>query len=350
MIPARSRGLWLLVFGLLTGLLALAGLTAVARAASAEKSASVSIAIPVPYATVVDAVRAVCADGVIRGTSQYESESTLSGAKEVDSSTSFAPWAGSGEAFYKTRPGAVSPTHFAGSKDMGAVTVRYVVEPAPGGSVNVRVDAVFVENSHHGRHPSQGFVERAEFGEIAKQLKNTGALAAWPQAEAPAHPPEHAAATKQESRPNPVPPAFVPALAAAAPAPPAGRTYPRTADVLKTALQEMGAFDSAALPALEGFADLDADTYSSYERPQYQFRAEFVAAGAGKTTLHLIAVITARYMPAAQSRPEYRTVPSNGRLEADLFDRLDGYLGVATGASAPGAAGSRQQAARSTAK
>jgi hypothetical protein len=347
MINTRSRGRWLLVFGLLTGLAALAGLTAVARAAAADKSASVSIAIPVPYTTVVDAVRAVCADGVIRGTSQYESESTLSGAKQVDSSTSFAPWAGSGEAFYKTRPGAVSPTHFAGSKDMGAVTVRYVVGPAPGGSVNVRVDAVFVENSHHGRHPSQGFVERAEFGEIAKQLKNTGALAAWPQAEAPAHPPEQAATTRQESRPSPVPPALA---AVAAPAPQAGRNYPRTADVLKTALQEMGAFDSAALPSLEGFADLDADSYSSYTRPQYQFRAEFVAAGAGKTTLHLTAVITARYTPAAQARPEYRTVPSNGRLEADLFDRLDGYLGVETGASAPGAARSRQQAARSTAK
>jgi hypothetical protein len=336
MIAMRSRGLWLLVLGVATGLLALAGLTAVARAGTPDHSAGLSTALPMPYATVVEAVRAVCADGVIRGTAQYESEATIDGAKESPSPGSFPPWTGSGVAFYKSRPGAIAPSHFAGSKDKGAVTVRYVVAPGPAGDTRVTIDAVFVEDTHHGRHPSQGFVEKAEYEEIAKRLKNSGARGNGPAL---------AVVVREPEQRKPVPPQTTTEVR---PTPPRERTYARGENDLKKALRELGAFDDAALPVLEGFATLGADGPVGYDRPYYRFRVVFDEAGSGGTTVRLEAVVTARFTDPAGSRPEYRSVPSNGRLETDMLDRLDGYLRLAAGASASGAAGPRQPASSST--
>jgi hypothetical protein len=336
MIGMRSRGLWLLVLGVATALLALAGLTAVALAATPDHTSGLSTALPMPYAAVVEAVRAVCADGVIRGTAQYESEATIDGAKESPSSALFPQWTGSGAAFYKTRPGAIAPSHFAGSKDRGAVTVRYVVAPGPAGETRVTIDAVFVEDTHHGRHPSQGFAEKAEFEEIANRLKNSGALGNRP------------ALAVVEREPEQRKPAAAAMATEVRSALPRERTYARGENELKKALQELGAFDDAALPVLEGFATLGADGPVGYDRPYYRFRVAFDEAVSGSTTVRLEAVVTARFTEPAGSRPEYRSVPSNGRLETDMLDRLDGSLRLAAGTSASGAADPRQPAASST--
>ena len=340
MSAMRSRGLWLLVLGVLTGLLALVGLTKVALAGTRDHSAGLSTALPMPYRAVVEAVRAVCADGVIRGTAQYESDATIDGAKESPSSGLFPPWTGSGQAFYKTRPGAVAPSHFAGSKDRGAVTVRYVVAPGPAGDTRVTIDAVFVEDTGHGRHPSQGFVEKAEFEEISKRLKNSGTVGNRPALTVVEHEPEQR---------KPAPAVAVAAAVAAEfrSAPLRERTYARGENELKKALQELGAFDDAALPVLEGFATLGADGPVGYDRPYYRFRVVFDKAGSGSTTVRLEAVVTARFTDPAGSRPEYRSFPSNGRLETDMLDRLDGYLRLAAGTSASGAT-PRQPAASPT--
>jgi hypothetical protein len=339
MIGMRSRGLWLLVLGV--GLLALAGLTAVALAGTPDHAATLSTALPMPYRAVVEAVRAVCADGVIRGTAQYESDATIDGAKESPSSGLFPPWTGSGQAFYKTRPGAIAPSHFAGSRDRGAVTVRYVVAPGTAGDTRVTIDAVFVEDSHHGRHPSQGSVEKAEFEEIAKRLKNSGPLGNRPALAVVEREPE-------QRKPAQAVPAAAAVAAEVRSAPPRQRTYARGENELKKALQELGAFDDAALPVLEGFAALGADGPVGYDRPYYRFRVAFDEAAAGSTTVRLEAVVTARFTDPAGSRPEYRSVPSNGRLETDMLDRLDGYLQLAAGTSASGAAPPRQPAASPT--
>jgi hypothetical protein len=342
MTAMRSRGLWLLVLGVVTSLLALA-------AGTANHSAGLSTALPMPYRAVVEAVRAVCADGVIRGTAQYESDATIDGAKESPSSALFPPWTGSGAVFYKTRPGAIAPSHFAGSRDRGAVTVRYVVATGPAGDTRVTIDAVFVEDSRHGRHPSQGFVEKAEFEEIANRLKTSGALGDRPALAVAEREPE-------PRKPAPAVPAFAAVAASAATAvatevrsaPPRQRTYARDENDLKKALQELGAFDDAALPVLEGFATLGADGPVGYDRPYYRFRVAFDEADAGNTTVRLEAVVTARFTDPAGSRPEYRSFPSNGRLETDMLDRLEGYLRLAAGAPASGAAAPRQAAASST--
>ena len=332
MIGMRSRGLWLLVLGVVTGLLALAG--------TPDHSAGLSTALPMPYAAVVEAVRAVCADGVIRGTAQYESDATIDGAKESPSSGLFPPWTGSGQAFYKTRPGAVAPSHFAGSKDRGAVTVRYVVAPGPAGDTRVTIDAVFMEDTGHGRHPSQGSVEKAEFEEISKRLKNSGTVGNRPALAVVEREPE-------QRKPAPAV-AVATAMATEGRFAPRERTYARGENDLKKALQELGAFDDAALPVLEGFATLGADGSVGYDRPYYRFRVVFDEAGTGSTTVRLEAVVTARFTDPAGSRPEYRSVPSNGRLETDMLDRLDGYVRLAAETSASGAAGARQPAVSPT--
>ena len=112
---------------------------------------------------------------------------------------------------------------------------------------------------------------------------------------------------------------------------------------LKKALQDLGAFDDAPLPALEGFATMQTDGVAPYDRPYYRFRVAFEAAGPGRTKIRMEAVVTARFIDPAGSRPEYRRVPSNGRLESDMFDRLDDYLRSAATAPATGAAGSQRQ-------
>ena len=129
------------------------------------------MALPEPYERVLDAVRNVANDGVIHGSAQYESETEITGASAVDSSLAFARWTGSGEVLYKARLKTIAPSHFEGSRDIGTVTLRFIVERAGPEQTRLTIDAVFVEDSGHGRHLSQGMVEIAEFGEIAKRLK-----------------------------------------------------------------------------------------------------------------------------------------------------------------------------------
>ncbi len=317
-----SAGRWLLLLALLLGVLAMIGLTFVALAAEPE---GFSITLPDPYAKVVDAVREVCGDGTIRGTSEYESETTLTGAGPAASSASFPRWAGSGDVFFKVRPKTVSPANFAGARDLGTVTVRYIVEPGPNAGVRVTIDAVFIEDNHHGRHASKGFVERAEFGAIAMSLKNRTAAV-------------------QSGPPGARPEQLHEVAGAAAPPP---RIYPYAEQDLKRALKEMGAFNDAALPMLEGFAVLDPDQLARYDRPRYQFRVQFERGAAGRTAVRVEARISARYTADPASRPEYRSIPSNGRLESDLLDRLASYMEIRAATSAPDAGGVPDKIARS---
>jgi hypothetical protein len=52
--------------------------------------------------------------------------------------------------------------------------LRYVVEKAAANQTRISIEAVFVEDSRHGRHISEGMVEIAEYAEIAKKLKQIG--------------------------------------------------------------------------------------------------------------------------------------------------------------------------------
>jgi hypothetical protein len=55
---------------------------------------------------------------------------------------------------------------------VGTVAVRYVVQERSPNSTRLFIDAVFIENARHHGHPSDGYVETCEFGEIGKRLKD----------------------------------------------------------------------------------------------------------------------------------------------------------------------------------
>ena len=115
---------------------------------------------------------------------------------------------------------------------------------------------------------------------------------------------------------------------------------------MKAALTKLGAFDDVALPMLEGFAAMEPEQLSHLDRPHYQFRVQFEPSASGPTSVKVEARISARYSEPGASRSEYRSVPSNGRLETDLLDRLESYLSSETATSTPAATSVRNKMAR----
>jgi hypothetical protein len=159
-----SKFLWVAGFLLI-------GFCAAAGRSRGELASSFAIDLDQPYQTVVDAVRFVASNGVIAGTFEYRGDQSLPGAEIEESCKLFAPWKGGGQVFYKVRKKVLSPVHFLNSNDVGTVAVRYVVQPVGGNATRLFIDAAFVENSHHGNHPSDGYVETSEFGVIGKSLR-----------------------------------------------------------------------------------------------------------------------------------------------------------------------------------
>jgi flagellar biosynthesis GTPase FlhF len=123
-----------------------------------------------PYEEVIKIVQKVVDDGVIRGTSQYRGTKELDGAKRAEAAGGLPSWTGPGTVLFKTRPGALAPEHFYASGNEGTVVVRYVVQTISPNLTRLRIDATFDADDHHGSHPSDGEVEKAEFASISEQL------------------------------------------------------------------------------------------------------------------------------------------------------------------------------------
>jgi hypothetical protein len=135
-------------------------------------SASFSIDLDKPFAEVVSAVDEVAHSGSIKGTFEYRDEEQLNGAQFAEKSQLFPAWSEPGTVFFKVRNKTLSPSHFLNSNDVGTVAVRYVVQERGPNSTRLFIDAVFIENARHHGHPSDGYVETCEFGEIGKRLKD----------------------------------------------------------------------------------------------------------------------------------------------------------------------------------
>jgi hypothetical protein len=125
-------------------------------------SPGLAVEIPASLDDVMQALREVLSDQIIHGTFVYDKQQTLTGAIEVESTPLFEPWHGDGKAFYKIRTAAIAPRHFRDSADRGTIAVRYIVTSESPERTRLRVDAIFVEDSRHGDHPSDGSVESAE--------------------------------------------------------------------------------------------------------------------------------------------------------------------------------------------
>jgi Bacterial SH3 domain len=94
---------------------------------------------------------------------------------------------------------------------------------------------------------------------------------------------------------------------------------------VKRAVEETHAGATARLPMLDGFVGENL-RLSAYERPYYQMRVEVSSQGVDRTLVHVTAKITAWYTDPNSGAQEYRDVPSNGRLESDLLDRIEASL------------------------
>ncbi len=85
--------------------------------------------IPLPAPEVAQVVGDIAANGIIRGTKEYNRDEFVTGAKAADSAKAFGEWKQGGEVFYKVREEALDPRNFKDSGDLGTLAVRYVVKP-----------------------------------------------------------------------------------------------------------------------------------------------------------------------------------------------------------------------------
>src|SRR5579863_4263164 len=81
------------------------------------------------------------------------------------------------------------------------------------------------------------------------------------------------------------------------------------------------------LPTLEGFVAENTRSLERFQRGYYECSVSITAAGSGGSSVRVRAKITAWYQDPAAAASGYQTLPSNGRLEADLLDRLAEALG-----------------------
>ncbi len=107
---------------------------------------------------------------------------------------------------------------------------------------------------------------------------------------------------------------------------PVERVYNHSQMEVEKGLQAMQAYATSRLPVLDGFVNANASTLDHLENPHFQFRIELRAEGPAQTVVQIAAKITAWYADATPDHSQYVVVPSNGRLEEDLLDRLSIYL------------------------
>jgi hypothetical protein len=146
-----------------------------------------TVELVIPSDQLVEIVKQVAEDGVIRGTRMYAKQVEMDGAGEEISSKAFTDYTGKGEVIYKVREGALAPANFPGSNDIGTLTVRYIVESLTPDKSRLRIDAVFVAD-RGPRYPSDGTVETAEYGEILTRVKAVTSPAPAPSTHAAAKP------------------------------------------------------------------------------------------------------------------------------------------------------------------
>ena len=95
---------------------------------------------------------------------------------------------------------------------------------------------------------------------------------------------------------------------------------------LEKALQNMRASLPGRLPILEGFVATDVPALEKYQRGYYQYQLEVRPVGSGAALLRVTAKVTAWYIGGNATQAGYRVLPSNGRLESDLFERVEELL------------------------
>lgn len=117
--------------------------------------------------------------------------------------------------------------------------------------------------------------------------------------------------------------------AAGAQSVPLQRTFPRSKSDVEKALRDLHAYSGGRLPILDGFV-AGEQPLEHYQRPYYQYSVQVTSPDGAATIVQVSARITAWYAGESAAHSGYRVLPSDGRLETDLLDRLSEALGVKT--------------------
>jgi hypothetical protein len=107
---------------------------------------------------------------------------------------------------------------------------------------------------------------------------------------------------------------------------PYARSFNKSKANVEQALKDLEAYSGQKLPVLDGFVAAADQPLDRYERGFYQFSIELIPGESGATLARITAKITAWYADRDVAKSGYRVLPSNGRLELDLLDRVEEKL------------------------
>ncbi len=113
------------------------------------------------------------------------------------------------------------------------------------------------------------------------------------------------------------------------------RVYQHPKSEVDRVLQQIHSSLGGRLPVLDGFVDT-TEELNSFSRGYYQCSVQVTSASSGVTLVRVTAQITAWYAGSGSAQGDYRVLPSNGRIEADLFDRIEEALGGSASMKNPG--------------
>src|ERR1700675_3808192 len=108
---------------------------------------------------------------------------------------------------------------------------------------------------------------------------------------------------------------------------PYARTFSKSKTEVEQALKDLQAYTGQKLPIVDGFVGTTQQPLVRYERAFYQFSIEVLPGIPAGTIVQVSAKITAWYADKDPAKSGYQILPSNGRLELDLLDRLDEKFG-----------------------
>jgi hypothetical protein len=105
------------------------------------------------------------------------------------------------------------------------------------------------------------------------------------------------------------------------------RTFPKSKVEVEKALKELQAYSGQKLPVIEGFVATGDQPLDRYERAYFQYSIDMLSTSPQATTVRVTAKITAWHVDPSPWKSGYEVLPSNGRLELDLLDRLGEKFG-----------------------
>ena len=100
------------------------------------------------------------------------------------------------------------------------------------------------------------------------------------------------------------------------------RTFHQSKAAIEKVIKTLQSSVSGRLPVLDGFTNPGNRPLDRFQRGYFQCDIQVTALPIGGSRVRVTAKITAWYADPVSSRSGYQTLPSNGRIEADLLDRI----------------------------